>query len=194
MDLGALLERCRRGDDLAWEELVRRYQGRGYGVALHYLGNGEDARDLAQEVFIKIYRRLSSCTNDETFVPWMIRLTRNASIDRLRRMKTRPSVVGAPIEEFIHIASTDPGPDAEWRGNARRRLLFRAMSRLSRINREILMLKEIQGMSLEAIASMLHIPVGTVKSRSNRARLELASEVIALTGPGGTEKGENSLP
>ena len=184
MELSTLLERCREGDDLAWEALVRRFQGRVYSVALHYMRNEEEARDLAQEIFIRIYRRLSSCSNDETFVPWMLSVARNAAVDRLRRMKTRPQAIGEPVEELVHLAATGPDPAEEVVASEQRRLVHRAMDRLSRINREILMLKEIQGLSLEAIAGMLRVPIGTVKSRSNRARVELAVEVVALSKEG----------
>jgi RNA polymerase sigma-70 factor, ECF subfamily len=181
MDLPTLLERCRQGDDLAWEALVRRFQGRVYGIALFYLRNAEDARDLAQEIFIRIYRRLDTCTNDETFVPWMVRLARNAAIDRLRRVKARPITAAVPVDAMVDLVADGPDPEERWRRNRRSSLVRRAMARLSEISREIILLKEIQGLSLEAISSTLEIPVGTVKSRSNRARLELASAVIALS-------------
>ena len=72
MDLGKLLERCRDGDELAWEALVRQYQARILGLAYHYLGNREEARDLAQEVFIRIYRNIHLCKGAEMFMPWVI--------------------------------------------------------------------------------------------------------------------------
>ena len=189
MDLTGLLDRCRRGDDLAWEALVRRFQGRVYGLALFYMGNAEEARDLAQEVFIRIYRRLDACTNDETFVPWMIQVARNAAIDRLRRMKTRPSTVSVPVDEMGDLTSPYPGPDEEWRLRRRRALIHRAIARLNHINREIVILKEIQGLSLGSIASLLGIPLGTIKSRSHRARIELAREVIVLSKEDGPRTG-----
>jgi RNA polymerase sigma-70 factor, ECF subfamily len=185
-DLKTLLERCRRGDDLAWESLVRRFQGRIHGIAIFYLGNAEEARDLAQEVFIRLYRRLDTCTNDETFVPWIIQITRNAAIDRLRRIKARRGGNAVPIDDIYDLRSTDPDPDETWRRNRRRALVHRALDRLSHINREIVILKEIQGLALDRIASMLDLPLGTIKSRSHRARIELAREVIALQGEEGT--------
>ncbi len=180
MELTTLITRCRAGDDLAWEALVRRFQGRIYGLALFYLGNAEEARDCAQEVFVRIYRRLDSCTNDETFVPWMIQIARNAAIDRLRRMRVRPSHHAVSIEDAGDLVSTEPGPDEDLHRERRRNLVHAALEKLSRINREIVILKEIQGLSLERIAVILDLPLGTVKSRSHRARIELAREVIAL--------------
>jgi RNA polymerase sigma-70 factor, ECF subfamily len=180
MELRTLLERCRQGDDLAWEMLVRRFQGRVYGVGMFYLSDTEEARDLAQEVFIRIYRRLDLCTNDETFIPWMIQIARNAAIDRIRRQKARPSTVSIPVEEMVHLHSSAPGPEEQLHRNERQDLVHRAMERLSEINREIIFLKEIQGLSLETIASLLKIPLGTIKSRSSRARVELARVIIAM--------------
>jgi RNA polymerase sigma-70 factor (ECF subfamily) len=187
MELTELLERCRNGDGLAWEGLVRRYQGRIYGIAYYYTGNPDEARDLAQEIFVRIYQRLDACSNDETFVPWMVRLARNACIDRLRRMKARPPAAGIPVEEMFDLKSPVPDPAEQYRIDSRKQLVHRALQKLSQINREIILLKEIQGLSLEEVSETLKIPVGTVKSRSNRARIELARQVMAMTdgnGPG----------
>ena len=84
MDLTLLLDRCRRGDELAWEALVREYQGRVYGIAYGYTGDPDDARDLAQDIFIRVYKRLDSCREPDRFLPWLIRLARNAAVDHLR--------------------------------------------------------------------------------------------------------------
>lgn len=181
MEIPELLDRCRRGDELAWEALVRRFQGRIYGLAFHYTGNAEEARDLAQEIFVRLYRRLDACTNDETFVPWLIRMARNACIDRLRRIKARPQGGAVPVDEMFDLPSPGPDPSEEWRTKRRRNLVHQAMQQLSAINREIIVLKEIQGLTFDEIAAMLKVPVGTVKSRSNRARTELAREVVSLT-------------
>jgi RNA polymerase sigma-70 factor, ECF subfamily len=181
MELPELVERCRSGDAAAWEALVRRFQGRVYGVAYLYLGDREEARDLAQEVFVRIYRRLDTCTQVETFIPWMIQITRNAAIDRQRRMRARPRAVDAPVEEMTHLTSPAPSPAEEHQTSRRRDLVHRALQRLSGINREMILLKEIQGLSFETIAELLKAPIGTVKSRSNRARLEMAKVLAAMT-------------
>jgi len=178
-DLAPIVERCRAGDALAWEALVRRVQGRVYAVAFHYLCDAEEARDLAQEVFIKVYRSLDTFSG-ESFLPWLLRLGRNAAIDRLRRKKARPQTTELPAGAGSEIAAAGPSPEESWAAEARRRLVHRALQRMSEPNRELIMLKEIQGLDLEAIASLLDVPLGTVKSRSNRARLELARKVMEL--------------
>ncbi len=179
IELTTLLARCRQGDDLAWEALVRQFQGRVYGMALHYSKNAEEARDVAQEVFVRVWRHLGSGVEDERFVPWLLRLTRNASIDRLRRRKRRGETevpedgAGTPV-----AAAGDP--EAAAIAASHGRLLERALAALSETNREVLLLKDIHGLELQEIAGLLAVPLGTVKSRSHRARLELARAVLAL--------------
>ena len=180
MELDTLLARCRQGDDLAWEALVRRYQGRVYAVAYHFMRDREEARDAAQEVFIKIYRGLGSMREGDRFLPWMLRLARNCCVDRLRRLKVRTPAVEVPVEEAPQIVTAEPSPEDSSLADARHGLLYRAIARLGEKNREMILLREIQELKLEEIAEMLGLPLGTVKSRSHRARLELAKVVRVL--------------
>jgi RNA polymerase sigma-70 factor (ECF subfamily) len=180
MELPDLLRRCREGDALAWEALVRQFQGRVYGLAFFYLGEAEEARDLAQDVFVRLYRNLDRCTDDDTFVPWLIQITRNAAVDRLRRLMARPHRRGISLEAARDLVAATPGPHEEMLRRRRRDLVRRALGRLSVLSREIILLREIQGLSLETIASLVKAPVGTVKSRSHRARGELARVLAAM--------------
>jgi len=180
-DTATLVDRCRRGDDLAWEALVYRHQSRVYSVALHYLRDREEARDVAQDVFVRIYRNFHSFDDrGDHFVPWMLSIARNACLDRLRRQQVRPMVPPIPVEDAP--GTPDPRPSAEQAllAEARRKLLHRAIAQLSDVSREMILLKEIQGLNLQQISEMLAVPLGTVKSRSVRARIELARTVIAL--------------
>jgi len=180
LDVATLVQRCRHGDDLAWEALVRRYHGRVYAVAYHYLRERDEARDMAQEIFIRIYEQLPSFSSDDRFVPWMIRLARNATIDRLRRQKARPPRSDVEVEGALPLPATGPSPEEASLEGSRRRLLYRAMDGMNEKSREILLLKEIQGLKIEEISRMLAVPVGTIKSRASRARIELASRVRHL--------------
>src|SRR5262245_53061336 len=186
MDLATVLERCRSGDALAWERLVRDHQARLYGLVFDYIGNAEDARDVVQDVFVRIYRNLGDCTEPNHFVPWTIRIARNACIDHLRRRKARPPAHDVPADEKLDPAAATAAPAAEWRRVSRRRLVHLALQQLSDLSREIILLKDIQELTFEEIATMLDVPIGTVKSRSNRARLELARKVLALSGGSAT--------
>jgi RNA polymerase sigma-70 factor (ECF subfamily) len=182
MDLATLLERCRAGDELAWEALIRQHQSRVYGLAYHYVGNAEEARDVAQDIFVRVYRNIDSCTEAERFVPWMIRIGRNACVDHLRRRKARPPSFDVPAEEMVDLPGPGQNPEEQFVADSRKRLVHLALQALSELNREIILLKDIQGLSLEEIATMLSVPIGTIKSRSNRARIELARKVLALGG------------
>jgi RNA polymerase sigma-70 factor (ECF subfamily) len=185
MDGTQLVQRCKAGDDLAWEELVRSFQPRIHALAFHYVGNAEEARDLTQDIFVRMYKALPRFQKEESLVPWMLRIARTASIDHLRRRKARPPAQDLPAAEMFDLADPGPGPDEDLDRQASKRLVHRAMEALSHVHREILLLKEIQGLSLEEIATILDVPVGTVKSRSNRARVELAKSVLHLRGEAG---------
>jgi len=182
MDLDLILQRCRAGDELAWEALVRQFQSRVYGIAYNYLSDAEEARDLAQEVFVRIYRNIAGSPDAGTFIPWLIRISRNACIDHLRRKNSRPPSQDIPPTEVRDLRSRQLNPEEQWSADSRKSLLIRALRGLSRLNREIIVLKEIQGLSIEEISSLLSVPVGTVKSRSHRARLELAHKLAANKG------------
>ena len=190
MQQDALLERCRQGDELAWEAFVRQYQRRIYSLATCYATDADDARDLAQEIFVRLFRTRKQWAEAAVFMPWMIRVARNVCLDRVRARKARPPATDIPAEEMADLAATSGNPDDEYGIAARRRLFYRALRKLTSISREIILLKDIQGLQIEEIASMLRIPLGTVKSRSNRARLELARNVVALQGQGPATPGE----
>ncbi len=189
MELPELLDACLRGDELAWEALVRRYQGRILGLTTGYVGNGEDARDLAQEIFVKIYRHLSSCRGAESFEAWMLQVGRSTCLDHLRRRKVRPPAQDLPAEELRDLADSAASGEERARMNARRRLVQRALSHLDVTHREILVLRDIEGLGFEEIAAVLQVPVGTAKSRSHRARLALAEKIVEWTHPDGSAKG-----
>ena len=137
-DVAALVERCRQGDDLAWEQLVRGYQGRVYALAYHYLGGVEQARDLTQEVFVRIYQQLGTYKGDG-FMAWLLRITRNLCIDQIRRRRARP-----PAEDLLAednewaMPDTAPDPEQSWLRDGRKRLVYDALRRLNGPNREML--------------------------------------------------------
>jgi len=186
MDQSELLQRCQKGDELAWEVLVRQHQGRICSIALGYVGEQDEAMDLAQEIFVRVYRSLATCTEPEKFASWLIRIARNACIDHLRRRKARPPRRDIPAEDMVGLASGTPTPEDDWVRTSRQKMVHRALQRLSEINREIIILKDIQGRPLEEISNLLDLPLGTVKSRSSRARLELAQAITDMGGGSGT--------
>ena len=182
MDQSELLKRCRQGNELAWEVLVRKHQGRICSIAYGYVGEQDEAMDLAQEIFVRVYKSLDTCIDAEKFQSWLVRIARNACIDHLRRLKARPPQRDIPAEDMVALASGGPTPEEEWIRSSRQKLVHRALQCLSEINREIIVLKDIQGLPLEEISGLLDLPLGTVKSRSSRARIELARAITEMNG------------
>jgi RNA polymerase sigma-70 factor, ECF subfamily len=196
MDDRTLIDRCRQGDELAWETLVARYQGRVCSVAFTYTGSEEEALDVAQEVFVRVWRRLDSCRDADRFTAWLLQIARNACLDHLRRCKARVPAQDLPADELYTLADPGAGPDDDLERQDRRHIVETALQRLSVINREAILLKDIQGLPLEAMADLLDLPLGTVKSRCSRARLELARAVAAMldAGPlGGPDLGAEAM-
>jgi len=177
LETEALLARCRQGDDLAWEALVRRYQGRVFALAIQYLRDREEARDAAQEGFVKVYRHLGRLEPGRAFLPWLLRLARNACVDRLRRLKVRRAGGVVPVDEAEEVAAEETSAEEALLAGAEKALVYRALGRLSERSREVIVLKDIQEMKLEEISKLLGVTLGTVKSRSHRARLDLARAV-----------------
>lgn len=180
IDLPALVDRCRAGDQLAWEAFVRQFQGRLFALACSYVATREEARDLAQDIFVRLYEKRRLWPPSGDFLPWMFRTARNLSIDHLRRVKARPSGVDLSEDLLENLASADRDPEARSEASSAREVVWRGLKRLTAISREIIVLRDIQGLSLEEVAAILKIPTGTIKSRSNRARLELARVLTEL--------------
>ena len=182
MNLAELLDSCKQKDPLAWEELVRQLQSRVFGVALHYLRNAEDARDLTQEVFVRLYSNLDSCEHANMLLPWLVRIARNAAIDQLRRRNARPPASDIPAESVFTLAHEARTPAERWEAGSRKRLVHHCLARMTFLNRQVLEMKEIHDLPLEEIAAQLQVPIGTIKSRCHRARLELEAQLRALLG------------
>ena len=186
MELDTLVAHCREGDEVAWEALVRRIQGRVFALCYHYLHDREEAREVAQETFICIYRGFGTFDGSGNFLAWAVRIARNCCFDRLRKLKNVPTHGAAAVD--------DPETGYEIREErasfvdtqVRHQLLQKALESMSVINREMILLKDIQGLKQQEIAEMLSIPLGTVKARSNRARLELADRILELDPAYGT--------
>lgn len=176
-----LVARCLAGDSHAWEEVVRLHSRRIYNLCLRFTGRGEDAEDLAQDVFVRLYRNLASYRPEMgSLATWLTTLTRNLLIDHYRRAK--PDRLTDPLEttnedgESVALPLPAPGraADAAVFGREVNDLVQRALLRLSPELREAIILRDLQDMDYKEIAAVLRLPEGTVKSRINRGRLELA--------------------
>ena len=101
---------------------MRRFQSQIYGMAFHYVRNADDARDLAQDIFVRVYQKLESAPDGE-FAPWMFRVARNLCIDQLRRRKARPPATDLAADEQLDLAAPGPGPEESWVTDERKRLV-----------------------------------------------------------------------
>jgi RNA polymerase sigma-70 factor (ECF subfamily) len=172
-----LVSRCLGGDDAAWEELVRVHTRRVYALCYRFTGRDSEAQDLTQEVFLRVFRTLKTFRAMEgSFATWLTRVSRNLLIDHYRR--TRQERVTDSIEEQLPMIEETRGagtrPDQVLAGRETSELLQQALQKLSPDLREAVILRDLQEMEYREIAESLQIPEGTVKSRINRGRVELA--------------------
>ena len=172
-----LVEQCLSGEEAAWEELVRVHTRRVYSVCYRFTGTDSEAQDLTQEVFLRVFRTLKSFRAGEgSFGVWLNRLTRNLLIDHYRRTKQERNTDSIEeqlprIEESTAISSRTDGLLA---GREASELLQKALQKLSPELRETVILRDIEELDYREIAEVLQVPEGTVKSRLNRGRAELA--------------------
>ncbi len=169
-----LIAAARRGSESAFEELVRLYEKRVYHLALRMSGGQEDALEIAQEAFLSAWRGLKFFRGESSFSTWIYRLTTNAAIDYLRREKRQGQGISLDDEEtFVEPPDQRPGPQGQAERAELRRLLQEGLLTLSAEHRQVLLLRELEGMSYEEIAQALDLDLGTVKSRIARAREKL---------------------
>jgi RNA polymerase sigma-70 factor (ECF subfamily) len=172
-----LVQQCLRGDGPAWEELVQRHTRRVYNLCYRFTGNATDAQDLSQEVFLRIYRTLTSYRPAfGAFPTWLTSVTRNLLVDHYRRTRhdrMTDSIDDAmPVLEEKHSAARTPDRLAEAAELSVQ--LQHGLARLSPELREAVILRDLQGLDYNEIRTVLDVPEGTVKSRINRGRIELA--------------------
>jgi RNA polymerase sigma-70 factor (ECF subfamily) len=170
-----LVERAREGDGAAFERLVRRHLGPAYAVALAVLGSPADAEDACQDAFVTALERLNDCRSPERFAPWLHQIVRNRARDLLRREATRRAV---SIDAAAGLAGREsPAVDAE-RAELRERLV-ESLTLLSEVQREVLLLHDLEGWRHGEIADRLELPEGTVRAHLFHARRVLRARLGA---------------
>ena len=180
-----LIRRAAQGDDGAFEQLMLLHQKAVYNICYRMAGNAEDALDLSQEVFLKLWRTLEQYQFDAAFSTWLYRMTQNACIDFLRRQKrqqhTSLTVCDDEEDAGKEFSVPDPAPLPEERVifNEKQEAIRTAMNALPPDFREILELRVVRNLPYEQIAQIMELPVGTVKSRLARARLQLKKRLEA---------------
>ena len=173
-----LLTRCRNGDHAAWDRVVRHHHQRVYNLAYRYNGRFDEAEDLTQEIFLKVYRTLHTYKPElGAFETWMMRVSRNCIIDHYRKLKTERRQTDSLEGEHDQVAETgnrfaNPAEVLDQRELSER--VHGALLRLSEDLREVLILRDLEGFAYEEIVEIVRVPIGTVKSRINRGRVEMA--------------------
>ncbi|MCI0620781.1 MAG: sigma-70 family RNA polymerase sigma factor [Acidobacteria bacterium] len=182
-----IIEQARRGDPLAWEKLVVRHTKRIYNLCFRFVGRVDQAEDLTQEVFIKVFRNLSSYNAESgQFLTWVMSVGRNLLIDHYRQSKDDRVTVSVTAEEddelslLDTLAANQPSAQAELERQERAVLLRKALDRLPPQLKEAVILRDLEELSYEEIERILKVPAGTVKSRINRGRVELAKGLQKL--------------
>ncbi len=173
----SLIERCLRGEQAGWEELVKAYTKRVYGLCYRFTSKENEAQDLTQEVFLRVFKSLGSFRAGEgSFGVWLTRLTRNLLVDHYRRTKNER--VTDAIEDRLPVLEERTAQysrtDGLLAGREAGELLQAGLQKLSPELREAVILRDLQDMEYREIARVLSVPEGTVKSRLNRGRAELA--------------------
>ena len=172
-----LIERCLTGEDTAWEDLLNVYTRRVYAVCYRFTGTDGEAQDMTQEVFLRVFKTLKSFRSGEgSFSVWLNRLTRNLLIDNYRRTKLERATDSIEDQLFT-LEQTTAGAgraDSMLAGREASELLQGALQKLSPDLRETVILRDIEELEYREIAEVLNVPEGTVKSRLNRGRAELA--------------------
>jgi RNA polymerase sigma-70 factor (ECF subfamily) len=173
-----LIQRCLRGDQNAWELIVRHYWRKVFNIAYKFVGRHDEAEDLTQDIFLKIFKSLGTFDRRANFQTWLISVSRNLCIDHYRSVRKERETIDRDVDaNELTPASPEPGPMAMLEQRDRVTLLRHALAELPETLRSAVLMRDIQEMSYQEIADTLHLPEGTVKSRINRGRTELARHV-----------------
>lgn len=177
-DIEALIQRCLRGDQAAWERIVRLHWRRVFNVAYKFVGKHDEAEDLAQDIFIKIFKSLGTYDRRAHFQTWLVSVSRNLCIDHYRSVRKERQTIDRDVDAG-ELTPAAPGQNAyqALEQADRVELLRKAMAELPPTLREAVVKRDLQELSYQEIADQLNLPEGTVKSRINRGRTELARQV-----------------
>lgn len=179
----ALIERCLRGDDLAWQAIVGRYFRKVFNVAYKFVGRHEEAEDLTQDVFFKVFKSLETFDRRANFQTWLISVSRNLCIDHYRSARKEREAINRDIDASeLTPASGEASPFAVLEQRDRVTLLHQALAGLPDALRTAVLMRDIQQLSYQEIATRLRLPDGTVKSRISRGRAELARQIKRVRG------------
>lgn len=185
----ALIARLRRRESEAFTELVRLYQHRVFGLLLRMVGQPDEAEELAQEVFVNVYRGLESYRGDASLRTWIFRIATNQAKNRLKYLSRRRAGLQESLDDhadeaaFMPLGEPVPRPDRAAEGAEMERVVAAALASLDPEHREVLVLRDIEGLAYDELAQVLGLAEGTVKSRLFRARYALKQRIAAVMEP-----------
>jgi RNA polymerase sigma-70 factor (ECF subfamily) len=183
-----LIARCLEGDQQAWDEIVRRHWRKVFNLAYKFVGRHDEAEDLTQDIFLKIFRALHTFDRRANFQTWLISISRNLCIDHYRSVRKERETMARDVDASeLSPVAREPGPLGQLEHLDLRQLIKKALAELPPSLRQAVILRDLQEFSYQEIAEQLGLPEGTVKSRINRGRLELARQLRRLQSrqPGG---------
>ena len=181
-----LVQRCKSGERGAFDDLIRRYEKKVYNFAYRLSGNYDEANDVASETFVRVFNALHNFRGDSSFITWLFRIVTNVYLDEKKRQRNRPH---QSLEEIIELEEAsvqrqieDPGPTPEVQVQRLEstELLQNAINSLPEYQRMMIVMYHTENRSYDEIAAILDLPIGTVKSRLNRARLSLRDKLEPL--------------
>jgi RNA polymerase sigma factor (sigma-70 family) len=176
-----LIERCLEGDQLAWDTIVRQHWRKVFNVAYKFVGKHDEAEDLTQDIFLKIFKSLQTFDRRANFQTWLISVSRNLCIDHYRSVRKERETIDRDVDPGdLSPTSHEVSPYVALEQRDRVVLLREALEKLPDTLRTAVLLRDIQELSYQEIATQLRLPEGTVKSRINRGRTELARQIRVL--------------
>ncbi len=185
-EIDALIEDCLAGDQDAWARIVGKHWRKVFNVAYKFTGKHDEAEDLTQDIFVKIFKSLHTFDRRANFQTWLISISRNLCIDHYRSVRKERETISRDIDsrEMGTATRAEPGPLAGIEREDQRALLRLGLNQLAPTLRSAVLLRDIKELSYQEIAVMLDLPEGTVKSRINRGRTELARQIRRLQDSG----------
>jgi RNA polymerase sigma-70 factor, ECF subfamily len=176
-----IIQRCLSGDQSAWDAIVRLHWRRVFNIAYKFVGTHDQAEDLTQDVFLKLFKSLDTFDRRANFQTWLISVSRNLCIDHYRSVRKERETMNRDVDPAdVMPVSPTRSPFAALEQRDRVELLRGALAKLAPTLRNAVMLRDIQELSYQEIADRLRLPEGTVKSRINRGRTELARQIQKL--------------
>jgi RNA polymerase sigma-70 factor (ECF subfamily) len=174
----SLIQECLNGNQAAWETIVRQHWRKVFNVAYKFVGKHDEAEDLTQDIFLKIFKALHSFDRRANFQTWIISIARNLCIDHYRSVRKERETIAREVDASdLSPASADASPLKQLEQSDLRDLLRRALDQLPETLKTAVVLRDLHELSYQEIAARLGLPEGTVKSRINRGRLELARQI-----------------